>query len=415
MRRATHPPPTSDLHQMQQVGTHPCVRPPNFDFSFSVQVQDYSEDFRMFNWLTQWFRRQGNGAGLRHVLPLNPDPSYPVSSGAWRDLDAYTASTWVYLAVSRIAEAGALVPLHVYRLDGEKRAEVSRHPLEMLLERPNPFTSRFELIEQTLGALELAGNAYWYLAGDGDAPTEIWPLRPDRVSVVPHPTQHIAGYLYEVGGSRVPLDAAEVIHFKRWHPTNDYYGLSGVAAARMAIDSDKAMAVWNKSTFGQDHGVPAGIVNIKEYVGDADFERIKREWRTSYGGGQRRTAFLRGGGVEWQSIGLTHTDLDFLKGRLAHRDEILAAFGVPVGLIDSNATEANATVAERQFIERALWPKLVRLAEKITAEMLPFWPGDTVAAFEDIRPTDAAARLAEIESARGILTVDEIRARYFGV
>ena len=93
----------------------------------------------------------------------------------------------------------------------------------------------------------------------------------------------------------------------------------------------------------------------------------------------------------------------------------MAAFGVPVGLIDSNATEANATVAERQFIERALWPKLVRLAEKITAEMLPFWPGDCVAAFPDIRPTDTAARLAEIESAKGILTVDEIRARWFGV
>jgi len=369
----------------------------------------------MFNWLTQWFRPRDGAAGLRHALPLNPALPYPISSGAWRDLDAYTASTWVYLAVSRIAEAGALVPLRVYQLDGEKRAEVSRHPLEMLLERPNPFTSRFELMEQTLGALELAGNAYWYLAGDGDAPTEIWPLRPDRVSVVPHPTQHIAGYLYEVGGARVPLEAAEVIHFKRWHPTNDYYGLSGVAAARLAIDSDRAMVVWNKSTFGQDHGVPAGIVNIKEYVGDADFERIKREWRASYGGGQRRTAFLRGGGVEWQSIGLTHNDLDFLKGRLAHRDEILAAFGLPVGLIDANATEANATVAERQFIERTLWPKLVRLAEKITAELLPFWPGDCVAAFPDIRPTDTAARLAEIESAKGILTVDEIRARWFGV
>lgn len=369
----------------------------------------------MFDWLTQMFRpRAGRAAGLRHALPVNPDPPYPLTPGALRDLDAYAASTWVYLAVTRIAEAGALVPLHIYRVDGESRAPVTRHPLEVLLTRPNPFTSRFELMEQTLGALELTGNAYWYLAGDGGAPTEIWPLRPDRVAIVPHPQRHIAGYVYEVGGVRVPLDAAEVVHFKRWHPTNDYYGLSAVAAARTAIESDRAMALWNKSTFGQDHGVPAGIVNIKEYVSDADFERIKREWRASYGGGQRRTAFLRGGGVEWQSIGLTHNDLDFLKGRQMHRDEILTAFGLPIGLIDANATEANATVAERQFIERTLWPKLVRLAEKITADLLPFWPGEAVAAFEDIRPTDTAARLAEIEAAKGVLTTEEIRARYFG-
>lgn len=376
--------------------------------------------YMLEKWLS-WWRGGAKWAGLRQVLPVTADlwagrggVVYPAGNGG-RDLDLYTASTWVYLAVSRIAEAAALVPLKVYRMDGEKRLEAVRHPLEVLLERPNPFTSRFELMEQTLGALELAGNAYWYLAGDGGAPTEIWALRPDRVSIVPHAQRHIGGYVYEAGGVRVPLDVNEVVHFKRWHPTNDYYGLSGVSVARMAVESDRAMAIWNQSTFGQEHGVPAGIVSIKEHVSDAEFERIKHEWKRSYGGGVRRTAFMRGGGVEWKAIGLSHTDLDFLKGRLAHRDEILAALGVPVGLIDSNATEANATVAERQFIERTLWPKLVRVAEKITADVLPFWGGDCVAAFEDIRPTDGAARLAEIEAARGILTVDELRARYFGV
>ena len=91
------------------------------------------------------------------------------------------------------------------------------------------------------------------------------------------------------------------------------------------------MARWNKNTFGQGQGVPAGIVNIADNVNDEDFERIKREWRSSYGGGQRKTAFLRGGTIEWQNIGLSHSELDFLQGRQAHRDEILNIFGIPVG------------------------------------------------------------------------------------
>jgi HK97 family phage portal protein len=350
---------------------------------------------------------------LRRAIPVTAEPSIPVYPAEPRDLDAYAGSSWVYVAVSRIAEAGALVPLHVYKRAGEGRVAVENHPLELLLERPNPFLSGFELIEQTLGVLELTGNAYWYLAGDGGTPTEIWPLRPDRVAVVPHPERHIAGYLYEAGGVRVPLAPEEVVHFKRWHPSNDYTGLSPVSAARIAIDGDRAMAQWNRAAFGEDRGVPAGIVSINEYVSDSDFERIKREWRASYGGGQRRTAFLRGGGIEWKSIGLSHTDLDFLSGRKAHRDEILSIFGVPVGLIDANATEANATVAERQFIERTLYPKLVRLAQKITRDLLPFWGDHYIAAFDDIRPTDAAARIAEIGAARGILTPDELRARFY--
>lgn len=373
----------------------------------------------MFNWLSHWIapNRSRAASGLGNVAPhLQAVAQHNafMTPAAPAHTSLYHESSWVYVSVNRIAEAAALVPLHVYRLDGERRLEVERHPLEALLDAPNPFTSRFELLEQTIGMLELTGNAYWFLAGDSRGlPAEIWPLHPDRVSIVPDPARHVRGYVYELDGQRIPLDAAEVVHFKRWHPTNDYYGLSALQAARLAISSDRVMAEWNRSTFGQDNGVPAGIVSIKEYVSDADFERIKREWRASYGGPQRRTAFLRGGSVEWKNIGLSHSELDFLQGRRAHRDEILNIFGIPVGLVSDNATEANARVAERTFIERTLWPKLVRLGQKITQELLPFYPGAHLAEFEDIRPTDTRERLDEIRAAYPVLSVNEIRARYY--
>ena len=69
-------------------------------------------------------------------------------------------------------------------------------------------------------------------------------------------------------------------------------------------------------------------------------------------------------------------------------------------------------LAERHFVERTLYPKLVRLAQKITRDVLPFWGDGYIARFDDIRPTDTAARLAEISAARGVLTRDELRARF---
>lgn len=373
----------------------------------------------MFNWLSNLFPQKP-----RTVLTTQPPHIEAVAvhnNHIFHEREAmaeaaeiYRQSSWVYVAVSRIAEAAALVPLRVFRLEGEKRVEVERHPLELLLNNPNPMMSRFELFEATLAYLELTGNAYWFLAGDSmGRPAQIWPLRPERLSIVPHPTNYVAGYIYEIDGQRIPLEPIEVIHFKRWHPANDYYGLSAIEAARLTIDTDRAMARWNKNTFGQDNAVPAGIVNIKDFVSEADYERIKREWRSSYGGGQRKTAFLRGGTVEWQEIGLSHTELDFLKGRLAQRDEILNIFGLPVGLVSENATEANAKVAERLFIERTLWPKLVRLAQRISQELLPFYAGDYIAEFEDIRPTDMTVRLEEIRTAQSILSINEIRERYY--
>lgn len=377
----------------------------------------------MLNWLSQLVKPRPSQTVLKPSAPNSAPPTFlPVSLTSSPPpvsiphLRAYEQSPWVYVAVNRIAEAAALVPLRVYQPHDSDRVEFPQHPLIRLLENPNPFLSRFELIEQTLGLLELTGSAYWFLnAGRDGLPAEIWPLRPDRVTVVPDEHEHIRGYLYEVDGQRVPLLPVEVIHFKRWHPSNDFYGFSALEAARLALLSDRAMAEWNRNTFGQDNGVPAGIVSVRDPITDADFERLKREWRTSYGGTQRRTAFLRGGALQWQSIGLSHTDLDFLQGRKAHRDEILNIFGIPVGLVSENATEANAKVAERLFIERTLYPKLVRLAQKITHDLLPFWEpsGLLAAAFDDIRPTDTQARLEELRAAYPVLSINEIRARFY--
>ncbi|HYO88001.1 MAG TPA: phage portal protein [Candidatus Limnocylindrales bacterium] len=277
----------------------------------------------MFNWLSARFSR-------KPYTPVNPAlaaarqtfASTPLAGAPYARL--YQQSPWVYVAVNRISEAAALAPLHIFRRTAQGRVEIPGHPLARLLAAPNPHLSQFELIEQTVGALELAGNAFWYLAADARGlPAEIWPLAPERVSVVPDPERYLRGYVYEIDGQRIPLEPEEIVHFRRWHSANDYYGLSALEAARLAVGSDRAMAEWNFQTFGQENGVPAGIVSIKEFVTDADFERIKRDWKASYGGTQRRTAFLRGGGIEWHDIGLSHHDLDFLKGREAHRDEIL--------------------------------------------------------------------------------------------
>ena len=350
----------------------------------------------------------------------------------------YMRSPWVYVAVNRIAEAAALVPFRVFtsppsplstRGEGENggaysntplpengggEIEVADHPFEQLLRRPNPLMSRFELIEHTVGCLEIHGNAYWFLAGQpGGTPQELWPLRPDRVTIVPDAERGVRGYVYELDGRRIPLDAAEVVHFRRWHPANDYYGLSALEAARLAVETDHAMADWNRHYFGEGMAVPAGIVAIRERVSDADFERLKREWRTAYGGRERKTAFLRGAAVEWHNVGLSQHDMDFLSARRFNREEIFQIFGIPVGMFSENATEANALVGERVFIERTLWPKLVRIAEKITTDLLPFYGAGLAGRFDDIRPQDRSQQFEELRLAKGYLSVNEIRARYF--
>jgi len=140
----------------------------------------------MFNWLSNWFRVRRKRLRLQapHIERVAAHSGFHLNPALdVHSAQVYEGSPWVYIAINRIAEAGALVPLHVFKLEGEARIGIENHPLERLFSNPNPLTSRFELFEQTLGSLELHGNAYWFLVGDSlGKPREIWVLRPDRVT-----------------------------------------------------------------------------------------------------------------------------------------------------------------------------------------------------------------------------------------
>ena len=156
----------------------------------------------MFQWLFDRFpRRERLRQRAPHLEALAIHGQFQPSPTLGADSLVYQQAPWVYLAINRIAEAAALVPLQIRRMLGGREEALGAHPLLDLPAAPNPTLSRFELMEQTVGMLELTGNAYWLLLGDaGGVPREIWPLHSRRIRIVPHPQRHIAGYLYELGG-----------------------------------------------------------------------------------------------------------------------------------------------------------------------------------------------------------------------
>ncbi|HWW28307.1 MAG TPA: phage portal protein, partial [Caulobacter sp.] len=101
-----------------------------------------------------------------------------------------------YRCVRMIAEAAAAVPLGVF-VDG-KRAD--DHPLGRLLQAPNPEQGGADLMEAFFGCLQVAGNGYLEASGNDDVPTELYALRPDRMTVVPGPRGWPLAYDYQAAG-----------------------------------------------------------------------------------------------------------------------------------------------------------------------------------------------------------------------
>ena len=325
-----------------------------------------------------------------------------------------------YRCVRMIAEAAASAPLIVFQ-DGERAAP--DHPLQRLIDRPNPEQAAPDLLESFFGALQTSGNAYLEAAGEGPQPSELYALRPDRVRLVPGPRGWPQGYEYRAGSAvaRIGRDASgwmPVLHLKLFNPTDDYYGFSPLEAAAFAVDIHNASSAWNKALL-DNAARPSGALVYQnaangDRLGEEQFTRLKAELTEAHTGamGAGRPLLLEGG-LDWKPMSLTPAEMDFIEGKHAAAREIALAFGVPPQLlgVPGDATYSNFKEANTAFWRHTIAPLAERGARALTAWLSQKFPGARLACDLDQVPALSAERdllWARLEAA-SFLTPQERR------
>ncbi len=330
----------------------------------------------------------------------------------------YRALSWVGTAIDILAQTAAVTPARVLTVNNEKRSEVTNHPFEQLLNKPNPEDSRYELLNATFQQRKLNGNAYWWLNRSSEfaPPDEIWLIPPHQITPVPDGRLYLRGYLYDPGdGREIPLEPWEIVHFKAPNPFNRFLGLSALESLAVVSMSDIEMQKWNARLFGENNARLPGILAFAEMIQDADWQRMKRE--VGDAASKRQNMMLRGvgkGGVEWMQAASSQKDMEFLGGREFTKREVYDRLAPGLSSkLDVNSTEANSTTGAVTFKEDSVYPLHVEVASKITQKILPVYGNNLVLEFDDIRVTDRQLELQEQEAYALTHTVDEIRAKYY--
>lgn len=356
------------------------------------------------------------------------DPSYspflgrvPPERGLTDQLKAYHG--WVYACVSAIADEIAAMELFLDRRSGKEWTEVGDHAVLELLGHANPFMSRHDLLEASSAYEDLGGEFFWYMVRTGEGgrfspPQEIWPLRPDLMTVVPDKKRFVAGYVYRNpdDGSTVAFDPAEIIHHKRFNPTNPNRGLSTVAAAAIAIDTDQYAAEHNRDFFF-NAAQPGAVLETDQELSEVQFKRLKRQWEERYGGRGKahKTAILEKG-LTYKQMSLSPKDAEFIEQRKLSRDEILGIFRVPKSVlgITEDVNRANAEATDYIFATRVIRPRMARMVATLNEFLLPMFglsPSEHRLRFKDPTPENRELEVKLRKEATGIpyRTVNESR------
>ncbi len=331
--------------------------------------------------MLNWLRKLRAPGAERKLLAWHAPgrPVWPMRDPAAFAREGYARNAIAYRCVRLIAEAAASAPLHVGPSD---------HPLAQLLARPNLEQTGVELLEAFYGHLQVAGNAYLEVASIGeDAPSELYVLRPDRMSVVPGADGWPVGWEHRAGSSvrrfeRDPIsNDAPILHFKLFNPTDDWYGLSPMEAAAFSIDIHNAGGAWNKALI-DNAARPSGAL-IFTGAGGADrlseeqFQRLKQELEDMHvGAANAGRPMLLEGGLEWRPMSLSPADMDFTAARHGAARDIALAFGVPPMLlgIPGDNTYSNYREANLAFWRQTALPLAQEAARAIEAWIGDRWP-----------------------------------------
>jgi HK97 family phage portal protein len=205
-------------------------------------------------------------------------------------------------AIRVISENIASLPLQVFeRLPKGKRLAPDHRLYGMLHDAPNPEMTSMVFREAMQSHIEAWGNAYAEIEYDTDGfPLYLWPLRPDRMTVVRDDGQLV--YLYRtLDGKEQRLSKRQVFHI----PGIGYdgrIGYSPIHMARQAIALGQAVEEFAGRFYANDARPGIAIMLGPEYEYDDDAKkRLAESFDATHAGlkNKHRTAVLdEGMGLE---------------------------------------------------------------------------------------------------------------------
>lgn len=335
-----------------------------------------------------------NAAPISYAASRSPFFKSLGSGDRTSQLESMDATSALFAIVSSLAADVARVDWKLYRKSTDNRRvfsyegvdsrrEVIDHQALRVWNKPNPFMTRQEYVETIQIHYELTGEEWWTI-GHGSIngvplsfPTELWPVRPDRMEAIPDPEEYLAGYVYSSpDGTKVPLGVNDVIFLRRPHPLDPYRGISAVSAVGWDLDADNAAARYN-SNFFRNSAEPGGIIKAPKRLSDREFNDLRSRWNEQHRGvaNSHRVAILAGEGFEYVDRNVTQRDMQFVEMRGVSTEQVRMAYRYPKPMLGTveDVNRANAEAAETVYARWLMVDRLERLKQALNNDFLPLF------------------------------------------
>lgn len=286
----------------------------------------------------------------------------------------YNSNPIVYRCIEERAKGVSGLDLEIHKdttVNGKTQKQViDNHPILALLDAPNPFQTRKELIKQLVINLDTTGTAFLLAIRDGKGtPIELNILPSIDMTITEGKNLYPISYIYKKDTpdqKTYPIDqltgACDVLCIKFPNPANPQLGLAPLSPGWSAADTFNQGMNYNNSLL-RNGGRPSGILSTTGELTEEQYRKLKEHLTEDWQGSENAGIIpILEGGLEWTETSKSPKDMDFLQGMDATAMYIASVYGVPFPLvIPSSATFSNIKDSRISLYENTVIP----LAEDI--------------------------------------------------
>jgi HK97 family phage portal protein len=293
--------------------------------------------------------------------------------------EGYNASAAVYTCVEKRAKLASSVPWSVKQKKADGTFEdAPDHPLQKLIDMPNPETSWMEIMHEIIQQLDLAGNAYLseIKAGVNGYPTQLWLLPSQYMKIKPGKVKLVDAYEYqETSSTKFTILSDDMVQLKLPNPNSRYFGQPTLMAAGRATDIDRESGIWQKNSL-ENRGIVDLHIEVPDTTQPDQIDALKAKVKEKQTGSDNaREPWITSGKIN--QLGQSAVEMDFVESRKAVWAEICAVFGLSMSVLGFTESVNLANAAEQQ---KALWvntiiPLLELIKRQLNAQLASEFDG----------------------------------------
>jgi HK97 family phage portal protein len=287
-----------------------------------------------------------------------------------------------------------------------------------IVDRPDPWTTRYAFLETTVRSMVETGDAFWYLFDPDPDPSS--GRRPRRARVLPSADVTVSWDekrflpVYSWRG-RTLKQGVDLVHIPLAPRAGELRGRSPLLECATALLTIQAQELYAAGWFGGS-GIPSGVLTSPTELDDREADALKAAWLKAHKGPVPTPAVLSGG-ITWAAEAADPERSQLTASREHGVATVARLLGIPAPLLlvavsSSSITYANVSQLYNELHRSTVIPLYLAPIEAAWSDLVP---RTTTVRFDlaELNRLDVEARwdVYEIAQRLGVASADEIALR----